>query len=117
MDVHIYLAILVLVTLDYVTGIVGGCMTEGFSSQKMRVGLLHKCTYFVAILLCLVIEYLSMYLDLGFVFGSGITALVCVWIAVTEIGSIVENICKINPELASAGFLKLFANEKEEGND
>lgn len=118
MDAHVYLAILVLVTLDYVTGIVAGCMTEGFSSSKMRKGLVHKATYLVAILVCLCIEYLSLYLDLGFAFGSGITALVCVWIVLSEVGSIIENISKMNPELADNSFMRLFAvNKKGEDDD
>lgn len=113
MDAHVYLVILILVTLDYVTGIIAGCMNEGFSSSKMREGLAHKSTYLVAILVCLCIEHLSAYLDMGFVFGSGITALVCVWIVLTEVGSIIENICKMNPELASTSFTRLFAASKE----
>lgn len=114
MDYHVYIVILLLVTLDYITGITAGCITEGFSSQKMRVGLLHKLTYLISILVCLCIEYLSAFLELGFVVGSGITTIVCVWVCVTEIGSILENICRINPELASNSFMRIFENTNKE---
>lgn len=117
MDYHIFLTILILVCVDYVTGIIKGCMTTGFNSKIMRQGLLHKLTYFVAILVCLCVEYLTQYMELGFVFGSSLTMMVSIWITVTEVGSILENICTINPELASNSFMKLFAtitdNEEE----
>lgn len=109
MDCHVFMVILALVCIDYVSGIIGGCMTEGFDSKKMREGLLHKLTYFIAIAVCMCIEYLSTYMELGFVFGSGLTVMACVWIVVTEVGSILENICKINPELSDNSFMKLFS--------
>lgn len=115
MDYHVYVLIVALVITDYLTGITAGCITDGFSSTKMREGLLHKLTYFVAILVCLCIEGLGKYLDLGFVMGSSITTLVCIWICVTEIGSILENMCIINPEMADNAFLQLFENKNKQG--
>lgn len=117
MDYHIFLAILVLICVDYVTGIIKGCMTTGFDSKLMREGLLHKLTYFIAILVSLCIEYLTGFMELGFVFGSGLTMVVSVWITVTEVGSILENVCVINPELADNSFMRLFATTNEQGKE
>ena len=114
MDYHVLCAIFALIVIDYVSGAIKAILCKTFSSTRMREGLAHKGTYAVAIILCMIIEYLSGYLELGYVYASGITALTCVWIAITEVGSILENLVEINPELKSNSFMKLFANEKEE---
>ena len=83
----------------------------------MRQGLIHKFTYLVAIVIAEIIVLLSGYLDLGFYFVDAIVGLVCVWISLTEFGSILENIVKINPKLGEDGFLQIFSNSQSHRKD
>lgn len=111
-DWHVYVLIFVLIVIDYVLGVIGAVINKTFSSSVMRQGLVNKFTYLVAIVIAEIIALLSGYLDLGFNFADAIVGLVCVWISLTEIGSILENIVKINPKLGEDGFLKIFSNSQ-----
>lgn len=111
-DLHPYVILLILICVDYVTGIIAAAIHENFSSTKMRQGLLHKLTYMLAIVLAYVIEALAAHYELGFV--NGIVALVVVWIVITEVGSVIENLVKINPKLANNRFLAIFKNSNDD---
>lgn len=116
MGVAFYIALIVifvLVVMDYLTGLWGGCVTEGFDSTKMRIGLHHKATYLVVILLCILVEVICKILEINTLLADGITILTLGWIAVVEVGSILENLCKINPELADGPFMKIFDKREE----
>lgn len=116
-DWHVYVLIFVLIVIDYVLGVIGSVINKTFSSSVMRQGLIHKFTYLVAIVIAEIIVLLSGYLDLGFDFVDAIVGLVCVWISLTEIGSILENIVKINPKLGEDGFLQIFSNSQSHRKD
>lgn len=103
--------ILSLVVIDYITGIIGACINGDFSSSKMREGLFHKLTYLIAVVVAYIIEALAVHYDLGFV--TGIVVLVCTWIIITEVGSILENLIIINPSLADNSFMSIFARRAE----
>lgn len=109
-DVTALAVVGVLVILDIITGLVkawdGG--EGGFSSQKMREGIAHKSTYAVVIALAEVIEWGSGHIDLGIT--APLVTPVCVYIAITEITSILENVVAINPDLKDNGFLGLFGD-------
>lgn len=111
-DWHVYVLIFVLIVIDYVLGVIGAVINKTFSSSVMRQGLVNKFTYLVAIIIAEIIVLLNGYLDLGFDFADAIVGLVCVWISLTEIGSILENIVKINPKLGEDSFLKIFSNSQ-----
>lgn len=108
-----YILVLALVVIDYVTGIIGSVVTHSFSSTIMRTGLWHKLAYLVAIIVGLVLEHLSEYYELGFVFAETITTMIIIWIVITEVGSILENLVKINPNLANNNFMRIFAQREE----
>ena len=63
----------------------------------MRKGLYHKFGSIMLVVLAYLIDYAQRYVDLGF--QVPIAAGVCVYIILMELGSIVENIGKINPDL------------------
>lgn len=109
-----YLLIFALIVIDYFTGIFGAVKTDSFSSSKMRQGLFHKLAYLLVIVVAFIIEELAAFYDLGFV--NGIVALVCVWIIITEIGSILENLVVINPAFADNSFMAIFARREEQNN-
>lgn len=116
-DWHVYVLIFALIVIDYVLGVIGAVINKTFSSSVMRQGLVNKFTYLVAIIIAEIIALLSGYLDLGFNFADAIVGLVCVWISLTEIGSILENIVKINPKMGEDGFLKIFSSSQTSRKD
>lgn len=102
-----------LVIIDYVVGTIAHTVNEGFSSTKMREGLLHKFAYFVVLGVCLLVQYMLNYYDLPFVYGDACFSLALVWICVTEVGSILENVVLLNPDLADLTFMRIFDRREE----
>lgn len=113
MDYHIYAIVGAIIALDIVSGLVKAVLMDGFSSVKMREGLGHKFTYIIALALAALIEWGSVYLDFGFELNM-IQPAVAVYIVLTEVGSILENIVAVNPTLGDNAFLNIF---KKRGTD
>lgn len=102
------LLLLLLTIIDYIVGTIGHTMRDGFSSTKMREGLVHKFAYVVVLGVCLIIQALLNYYDLPYYYGNACFSLAFVWICVTEVGSILENVVLLNPDLADRSFLHIF---------
>lgn len=83
--------------MDIITGLVKAFKEKAYTSSIMREGLYHKCGYILCILLFYMVDYSQSYFDLGITFTT--TPIVCTYIILNEIGSIIENIGKINEEL------------------
>ena len=79
------------------SGGVAACANHKWKSSEMRKGLYHKFGSIMLVVLAYLIDYAQKYVDLGF--RVPIAAGVCVYIILMELGSIVENIGKINPDL------------------
>lgn len=99
-----------LIVLDYLTGLAKAVHAGTVSSEKMREGLWHKSAYVIVLVLAEIIEHAQTYMDLGFSVPLLVPAIV--YISVTEIASILENLTEINPELANSKLLALFASSK-----
>jgi len=106
--------LIVLIILDFVSGTVGAFATDSYDSSKMRRGLFHMVSYVLVIALTLVIEEIAKYYDLGYVYATALYSLVYIWIVVTEVCSILENLVKINPALGDNSFMRIFANQAKE---
>ena len=102
------LAVLVLTSLDYITGVIDAIMHHKLSSTKMREGLGHKFTYLCVFFIACFIDFEMKHIDIGF--HSTLTPIVTIGIVLTELSSILENIGKINPELTQAEFMKIFTD-------
>ena len=96
--------------LDIVTGFAGAVVNDCVDSKKMKAGLWHKCGFLFAIMFGILCEWASSFVDLGF--SLPVQTAVCVFIICIEIVSILENLCKISPELAASNFVKIFASSK-----
>lgn len=96
--------------LDIVTGFAGAVVNNCVDSKKMKAGLWHKCGFLLAIMFGILCEWASSFVDLGF--SLPVQTAVCVFIICIEIVSILENLCKISPELAASNFVKIFASQK-----
>lgn len=110
------LAVLVFTTVDYITGVINAVMHGKLSSTKMREGLGHKFAYLCTFFIAWFIDFEMGHIDIGF--HTALTPLVTVGIVLIELSSIIENIGKINPELAQAKFMKIFTDyhKEDEGN-
>lgn len=105
--------LLLLVIVDFITGLIGHTMREGFRSSKVREGLTHKFTYVIALTLCLILEKIMEYYDLPMVYAGALYSLTYVWIVITEAGSILENLALINPDLADNSFMRIFDRREQ----
>lgn len=82
---------------DVVSGLAQAFANKCYASSKMRVGLWHKISFVFIIALAFALEFAQGYIDLGFTIPLVIP--VCAYICLNEIGSIVENITLLNPNI------------------
>ena len=106
MDWHIAAIVVAFVMMDLVTGVMQAVANKTLDSTKMRAGLWHKCGFIMVIILAALVEWSMQFVDLGFTLPLLIP--VCVFIILTEIVSIFENVCKLSPELANSKLAQLF---------
>lgn len=96
------------ILVDIITGVVDAALHGNFMSTKMREGLVHKCGTLAAMLVCGLcdIAVSSTSVDLGIPFG--VIDVAGVLIIAMELGSIWENCCEMNPDLAKLPFSQIF---------
>ena len=106
-DMWCVLAVIFFIVVDYVTGVAKAIIQNNISSQKMREGLGHKFAYIMLMIVTYFVDMINMHIDLGL----PVSVFVCTvsGISLIELTSILENITAINPELADAPFMQIFA--------
>ena len=106
-DMWCIIAVIFFIIVDYVTGVAKAIMTDTLSSAKMRQGLGHKFAYLMLVIVSYFIDMVNLHVDLGL----PVSVFVCTvgGISLIELTSILENIVAINPELADAPFMQVFA--------
>lgn len=112
-----FVVVVALIVLDIITGFLKAVETRTMSSSKLRMGLYHKGAFIGVIVLAVIVEWGSGFLQLGF--RLPIVTPVCVYVALTEIVSVFENLCEINPELRGSKIAAIFGgniNGKGNGN-
>lgn len=97
-----------LMVLDIITGFAGAVKDKAVESGKMREGLWHKAGFFGLVALAALYEVATAWLNFELAGSMGIAVpelpavdAVCVFIAITEAVSIVENLRVINPQIAN----------------
>lgn len=111
MNVYAVLAVLVFIGMDVVSGMIKAFFTTGFDSSVMRQGFYHKLGEVLAVGLLAAADF---YLPIvGVIVDVSFSAIGCTYFVLMEIGSIIENIGTINPELAGP-LTKIFAKLKGE---
>ena len=93
----IYLMSGAFMLLDVVTGLVKSFKEKAYTSSIMREGLWHKCGSILCIVFAYMVDYAQTFVDLGV--SIPLVETVCAYIILNEIGSIIENLAMINPEL------------------
>ena len=112
------------IVFDFITGIVGAFRKKEFTSSVMREGLYHKVGEISLIILAMLGDFAQRYLNIGEhlkeYIGIELTVpfatAVCIYIIMMEIGSIMENIGKINPALIPEKIKPFFHKLKEDDN-
>lgn len=85
------------ILFDILTGIVAALYKGEMNSTKLREGLYHKASEIIAIAGAALLEYALQYYDLGF--EVPMLKSVAIYICATELISVLENLCHINPTL------------------
>lgn len=93
----IYAITAAFIVLDMITGLAKALKEKNYSSSVMREGLFHKVGSILCVTFATLIDYAQAFIDLGV--NVPVTTGVCGYIVLMEIGSIIENVCVINPEI------------------
>ena len=106
--------VFILIVLDIGSGIAAAFVEKTIDSSAMRRGLWHKASYLVVILLASTLEWavsaggpsLGIGIDLPIVVPT------CLYLGLTEISSIGENLAQIDPSLRSAPVFSVLGRVK-----
>ena len=100
--------------LDLISGIITAVKNKDIQSSKLRDGLFKK----VGFIFCYFVSWLvdNEGSVIGFQLGTPILPIIILYVCTTELVSILENICKINPDILPEKLMKLFhiSNVKKE---
>lgn len=114
----VYLITACFIVMDLVTGLIKAFMKQEYTSTIMREGLYHKAGSILCIIFGILVDYAQTLVDLGITVPM--TSAVCTYIILMEIGSIIENVCAINPDIMPnklrAYFAKLSGGDNDEEN-
>lgn len=113
----VYIVTACFILLDMITGIIKAFKKKEYTSTVMREGLFHKSGSILCVAFGVLVDYAQQFLDLGV--SIPIAGVLCAYICTMEIGSIIENVATINPEIIpeklKAYFKKL--SDKDENNE
>lgn len=93
----VYIIVGLFILLDLVTGLIKAFKLKEYTSTIMREGLYHKVGSILVVCFGVLVDKAQLFLDLGI--EVPIASSICIYIILMEIGSIIENICKINPDI------------------
>ena len=97
----------VMMCADVVVGFIQAAINNRLSSTKMRQGLLHKVLILILIFVCLAIE-IGISHTVKLPYDIPTCGVVCGYVIVMELISILENIARGYPEFAYSQLFKLF---------
>lgn len=110
----------VFMVFDIITGFTAAAKNGELDSKIMKNGLFHKIGFVGVIALAVLIEFAAAYGAMEYAdvnISVPLLPFVCGYIIVTEIVSVLENLIKLNPEIANEKLLKLFGKEvKQNGH-
>lgn len=93
----LYVIVALFIVLDFVTGLVKAFKEKAYTSTIMRQGLFHKCGSILCVAFGWLVDYTQTLVDIGV--SVPVAVSICVYIIIMEIGSIIENVCAINPAI------------------
>lgn len=114
-SVAIYAILGAAISLDIATGISQAIYNHTLDSKILRNGMFHKLSYVFAVVLALFLEWACQYLELGF--ECKVFIPLAVYIVVTEVVSVLENLTKLNPDLVNSPIFKLLSSAQNRRKD
>ena len=101
--------------LDIITGVIAGLKNKDIQSSKLRDGLFKK----VGFILCYFVAWLvdTQGYIIGFEVSVKILPVIIIYVCTTELVSILENICKINPDILPDKLQQIFHIATVENED
>lgn len=96
---------------DVVSGVVVALKLRDLKSKKLRDGLFKKVGFFLCYLLAWGLDNYGHVI--GFNFTVPVLGVVVLYVCTTEIVSITENICQLNPDIMPDTILKYFGITKD----
>lgn len=109
-----YAVVFGFIVIDCITGVIKAFKNKTFTSSIMREGLFHKLGNILAVLLGVFSDYAQSIIDLGIT--PSIAIPICVYISTMEIGSIIENIAEINPNIVPSKLSQFFSKLNKGGD-
>lgn len=109
---YLYIITGFFILFDLATGIIKAFKEKDFKSYKMRQGLFHKCGSLLCVVFGIGVDLAQNYMDLGV--SIPVSSAICGYITLMEVGSIIENICIINPEIMPNKLLQFFKPKDKE---
>lgn len=107
----------IMMCADVLVGFIVAAINNELSSTKMRKGLLHKVLMLILIAVCLAIE-LAIGHTVQLPYDIPTCEVVCGYIVVMELMSVLENIGRGYPQFADSALFKLFnLNDKDKDTD
>lgn len=107
------------IVLDMITGLVKAFKEKSYTSTVMREGLFHKGGSVLMVVFGLLVDYAQSFVDIGVTIPVAVSF--CTYIILMEVGSIIENIGRINPEIIPSKikpyFSKLSSKEVNENEE
>lgn len=97
----------VMMCADVVVGFLQAAINNQLSSTKMRQGLLHKVLILILIFVCLAIE-IGISHTVKLPYDIPTCGVVCGYVIIMELVSILENIARGYPQFADSQLFKLF---------
>lgn len=110
----VYIVVGVFILFDIGTGILKGLYRGNINSTTLRKGLYHKLSEVIAIVGSGLIEYGIQYVHIGV--DVPVLSIVSVYICITELVSILENLSDVNPNLAKL-FKPYLEKLQDKGSD
>ena len=102
---------LVFNAIDIVSGIIAGIKNKNIQSSKFRDGLFKKVGFIFCYILAWLVDTQGSLI--GFQISVQILPIIILYVCTTEVVSIIENICRINPDLLPDKLMALFNIQKE----
>lgn len=98
--------------VDIVTGIICALKNKDVQSSKLRDGLFKKIGFIICYFVAWLVDTEGSLI--GFHIDVSILPIVITYVCVTELVSILENICKINPDIMPEKLMEIFHINKDD---
>lgn len=102
-----------MVVIDFITGMIKAFALKSFNSSIMREGLVNKALLVILMAVSVLLDYGQTVIDFGY--SVPLTNATCIYIVIMELGSMIENIGKINDKCIPPSLQKFF--EKLNGKE